>query len=218
MARPRKDTAEPNARTRLIEAFWGLLEDLNVSELSIGKVAEAAGCNRGTFYYYFADLDNLVISAVSELFDSDGSVADALWKLSTEGDASVLDDPAARRLLHRLVVAIGGGAGQQVNKAARTGAYRHWRALVCSDGADLAPDACFAIQFMVSGVLGFLVAYGFSHESGGDFDLGALGPDARGYLQDVAFRTISAVARAQHMDERNLVARLSKRSACEAAL
>ena len=218
MARPRKDTADPDARTRLIEAFWGLLEDLNVSELSIGKVAQAAGCNRGTFYYYFADLDNLVVSAVSELFDSDGSVADALWKLSTEGDVLVLDDPGVRRLLHRLVVVIAGGAGQHVDTAARAGAYRRWRALVCSDGADLAPDACFAIQFMVSGVLGFLVTYGFSHEGGGDFDLGALGPDARGYLQDVARRTISAVARAQHVDERNLVARLRERGACEAAL
>lgn len=51
MARPRKDADAPDARTRIIEAFWELIENNSIFELSVGEVTRAAQCNRGTFYY-----------------------------------------------------------------------------------------------------------------------------------------------------------------------
>lgn len=59
MARPRKDADEPGARERIADAFWELLECTPRSAMTVGAVVKAAGCNRGTFYYYFSDLDVL---------------------------------------------------------------------------------------------------------------------------------------------------------------
>ena len=67
MARPRKDADAPDARTRIIEAFWELIENNSIFELSVGEVTRAAQCNRGTFYYYFHDFDELVAIAIAQL-------------------------------------------------------------------------------------------------------------------------------------------------------
>ena len=42
MARPRKDADAPDARTRIIEAFWELIENNSIFELSVGEVTRAA--------------------------------------------------------------------------------------------------------------------------------------------------------------------------------
>lgn len=44
MARPRKDADAPDARTRIIEAFWELIENNSIFELSVGEVTRAAQC------------------------------------------------------------------------------------------------------------------------------------------------------------------------------
>lgn len=50
-------------------------------------VVKAAGCNRGTFYYYFSNLDVLAASAVREEFFSDDALVRANFGALVEGDA-----------------------------------------------------------------------------------------------------------------------------------
>ena len=57
MARPRKDADVACARQRIVDAFWQLLQDRPAHEIVVGAVADAAHCNRGTFYYYFPDME-----------------------------------------------------------------------------------------------------------------------------------------------------------------
>ena len=64
MARPKKSN-QPSVRDRMIEAFWQLLEDNQLHEISVGMIVAKAGCNRGTFYYHFADKDELMLAALS---------------------------------------------------------------------------------------------------------------------------------------------------------
>ena len=77
MARPRKDADAPDARTRIIEAFWELIENNSIFELSVGEVTRAARCNRGTFYYYFHDFDELVAIAIAQLLQDNELITDA---------------------------------------------------------------------------------------------------------------------------------------------
>ena len=79
MARPRKDADAPDARTRIIEAFWELIENNSIFELSVGEVTRAARCNRGTFYYYVHDFDELVAIAIAQLLQDNELITDALW-------------------------------------------------------------------------------------------------------------------------------------------
>ena len=101
MARPRKDADAPDARTRIIEAFWELIENNSIFELSVGEVTRAAQCNRGTFYYYFHDFDELVAIAIAQLLQDNELITDALWHFSSEGDLSAFDRRDVRCLLRR---------------------------------------------------------------------------------------------------------------------
>ena len=109
MARPRKDADEPGARERIADAFWELLECTPRSAMTVGAVVKAAGCNRGTFYYYFSDLDVLAASAVREEFFSDDALVRAIFGALVEGDAGSLQRRVPRRRLRRMAVAIRAG-------------------------------------------------------------------------------------------------------------
>ncbi len=110
MARPRKDADAPDARTRIIEAFWELIENNSIFELSVGEVTRAAQCNRGTFYYYFHDFDELVAIAIAQLLQDNELITDALWHFSSEGDLSAFDRRDVRCLLRRIVITMRAGA------------------------------------------------------------------------------------------------------------
>lgn len=64
MARPKEDAQIPDARERIIEAFWQLLEELPYSKITIRKLAERAGVNHNTLYYHFENLDAVAVEAV----------------------------------------------------------------------------------------------------------------------------------------------------------
>ena len=210
VARPRKDAAEPCARARLVNAFWALMEGGPAAEISVGAVTRAAGCNRGTFYYHFKDIDELRKTAVSQMLLDDGALADGVWRAALEGDIDSLFEHGGSECLHRLVLALESGSAPLVNTIARTTVIDRWTRAACTDGEELAPDARFAIQFMVSGVMSLMVAMGYSNEGVSPLPKIELGPCARDYLASVALATLDAVAKAQGIDRDDLAARLSK--------
>jgi AcrR family transcriptional regulator len=56
MARPRKDSLEPPARERIIEAFWELILTTPIERITVKTLTEKARCNRSTFYRHFEDV------------------------------------------------------------------------------------------------------------------------------------------------------------------
>lgn len=208
MARPRKDAEGPCARARLVEAFWELLDQGTDADLSVGAVTRIAGCNRGTFYYHFKDIDELQRTAIGQLLLDDGALVDELWHAALAGDVAHLLDQGDALSLHRLVIAMESGSAHLVDRTVRRGVLDRWKRAVLPDGGELAPDACFAIQFMLSGIMSMVVAMGYSNEGMGPVRTVELGSCARAYLLDVASATADAVAAAQHMDRADLIARL----------
>ena len=137
MARPRKDADAPDARTRIIEAFWELVENNGIFELSVGEVTRAAQCNRGTFYYYFHDFDELVAIAIAQLLQDNELITDALWHFSSEGDLSAFDRRDVRCLLRRIVITMRAGAAEQVEQGIHTIIIDRVREIVHPDGEEL---------------------------------------------------------------------------------
>lgn len=175
MARPRKDADAPDARTRIIEAFWELIENNSIFELSVGEVTRAAQCNRGTFYYYFHDFDELVAIAMTQLLQDNELITDALWHFSSEGDLSAFDRRDVRCLLRRIVITMRAGAAEQVVQGIHTIIIDRVREIVHPDGEELKADSSFAVGFLVSGIMGFVMAVGFAREGGEEIDLEQLG-------------------------------------------
>lgn len=190
MARPRKDADAPDARTRIIEAFWELIENNSIFELSVGEVTRAAQCNRGTFYYYFHDFDELVAIAIAQLLQDNELITDVLWHFSSEGDLSAFDRRDVRCLLRRIVITMRAGAAEQVVQGIHTIIIDRVREIVHPDGEELKADSSFAVGFLVSGIMGFVMAVGFAREGGEEIDLEQLGDSACAYLRAVAMQTV----------------------------
>lgn len=184
MARPRKDADAPDARTRIIEAFWELIENNSIFELSVGEVTRAAQCNRGTFYYYFHDFDELVAIAIAQLLQDNELITDALWHFSSEGDLSAFDRRDVRCLLRRIVITMRAGAAEQVVQGIHTIIIDRVREIVHPDGEELKADSSFAVGFLVSGIMGFVMA--------------------------VAMQTVETVAQVEGVDTSELLERVSK--------
>lgn len=64
MGRPRKDGATQKVRERLISAMADRLIREPVGAVTVTSLIKEVGCNRSTFYYYFADTEQLAEAAL----------------------------------------------------------------------------------------------------------------------------------------------------------
>jgi AcrR family transcriptional regulator len=69
MARPRKNSTEPGARERIIEAFWELLAQMPYSEITVSALIRCANVAPNTLYYHFTSYDEVVQTALDETLD-----------------------------------------------------------------------------------------------------------------------------------------------------
>ena len=84
------------------------------------------------------------------------------------------------------------------------------REIVHPDGEELKADSSFAVGFLVSGIMGFVMAVGFAREGGEEIDLEQLGDSACAYLRAVAMQTVETVAQVEGVDTSELLERVSK--------
>ena len=69
MARPRKDQGDC-AEQRIKDAFWALLEQNDLKDITVSMITSKANCNRGTFYYHFNSLEELVDAIITDELSS----------------------------------------------------------------------------------------------------------------------------------------------------
>ncbi|MCD7715526.1 MAG: TetR/AcrR family transcriptional regulator [Lachnospiraceae bacterium] len=66
-----KKQSETTKRTRriFIDAFWALVKEKPISKIAVNELTRRTSYNRGTFYEYFIDIDDLVANAEADLLD-----------------------------------------------------------------------------------------------------------------------------------------------------
>lgn len=64
-----KKQPEQTAHTKqmMIDAFWDLAEKQGLHSVTVSAITKEAGFNRGTFYVYFKDIDDLIIQAEEDM-------------------------------------------------------------------------------------------------------------------------------------------------------
>lgn len=158
MGKPKRDAGEPDARHRLIEALWELLENHRLREVTVTMVVAQASYNRGTFYYHFSDIDALMGTAIeTELFERSGLVG-SIFSLVSKGDESLPISVIGSQSGHRLALAMRQGGFEVVQTRVCSAIKDMWRTVLCGTGRDLEPASCALIEFSVSGMLG-IIAY-----------------------------------------------------------
>jgi len=66
-----KKLSETAKKTRkcFLDAFWSLISEKPISKIAVNELTRRTTYNRGTFYEYFLDIDDLVANAEAELLD-----------------------------------------------------------------------------------------------------------------------------------------------------
>ena len=68
--RPRRDESYSGSRQKIIDAAAELVGSGRASDITVRRVCDIADVSIGTFYHYFSDKDNLLMSFVREPFAS----------------------------------------------------------------------------------------------------------------------------------------------------
>lgn len=206
MARPKKDANSVEARQRILDGFWTLLEENRLSEITIGMVVEQAQCNRGTFYYHFDSLDALLHEAIERELLVERDIPGMIFEL-----ACGIEDAPSQRLseaneLYRLSLIMDRGGLDMVAEEAKRTIVGMWTALLVPGQAELPEPTREVIEYFTSGTLG-LIAYRFAREKEGR---GGAVPSiaADDFLKRNAAFVIEQVARYQDMTPADVLARL----------
>lgn len=155
MARPRKDQQEPCAAERIKEAFWELLEENDASRITVNMVTQKAHCNRGTFYYHYESLDELLYSVIEEeLLSKDGLPLGLFYLLNN--DKKALKESLLPQRMQRFGLVMKHAGQERVSAKIRAIVVTMWETILCSEGETLTFDARMIIEYSVSGLIGVI--------------------------------------------------------------
>lgn len=63
MARPKINSSEDLATTKIENAFWKILEFEDYSKVTVKEISKMSGTNRNSFYYHYKDINDLASTA-----------------------------------------------------------------------------------------------------------------------------------------------------------
>ena len=202
MGRPKKNTGTPEARQRIIDSFWDLLQDYRLRDITVGMIAREADCNRGTFYYHFNDMDDLVYSAIEEELRGDEQLSMDIFNMITGAGDDAIEKLLGGTRIQRLSLAIRQGGTETVENVVKAVLIDMWRTVLCPDGGDLTEQTRLIIEYTSSGILGVASYCTKLHEQGGETEVDL------SILKRMASYTLSLVAEAQDIPEDEILMRL----------
>ena len=76
-----KKQPEKTAQTKqsMIDAFWVIAKKRGLNNVTISEITKYADLNRGTFYVYFSDMNDLLAQAEDEIFED---LRSKVWTIS----------------------------------------------------------------------------------------------------------------------------------------
>ncbi len=206
MARPRKDSGQPEAKQRLIDAFWTLLESNHLHDITVGMITAEAHCNRGTFYYHYADIDALVYNALRELLLDGSGVAATIFEMLAGSDA---DGPLLRAALDdrfkRFSLIMHEGEMRRVDAMVQSIMTDMWQTTLCREGEQLTPEARLIVKHATSGMLSIMTCTESPEDHRANLYPGSA---LRSYLREASLLTVACLCRAQGMAPREFADRL----------
>ena len=161
MARPRKSERDA-ADIRLANAFWTLLEHHRLVDITVGMIAEQAELNRGTFYYHFKSMDDLVDRVIESEILGNGSVMQNVFGLIAGSSTVNSLEALINRKTGKFALFIKQGGVDLFSAKIKHLVFATWKAILCDDGEELTPSTHLIIEYSTSGIIG-IITYGAQH-------------------------------------------------------
>lgn len=158
MARPRKSERDA-ADSRLIAALWTLLEQHHLSDITVGMVTDQAGLNRGTFYYHFKSMDDLIDRAIENEVLGNGSLMQNVFSLIAGMSTANHFETFVTQKTNKIALLIKQGGMDSFSVKIKRLVFSTWKAVLCDNGDELAPNTRLVIEYSTSGIIG-IIAYG----------------------------------------------------------
>ncbi len=206
MGRPRIDNNEPSAVDRIYQAFWELLETNMVKDITISMVSAKAGCNRGTFYYHFKDMDDLLYRVIeTDLMGSNNeSYAHLIFRMLATPSSELLLAQVENKIARHLFLLANQGGMDIVDAKIKAIISNMWRDVLCEEGCELCFESRLMIEYSVSGLIAMILLIYRLQEKGEDIPKSV---DMESF-QQVARIQIVRLARFEDVDPAEVLMRL----------
>lgn len=166
MARPKKEPGAPTAKQRLDAAFLELVTSIPFEQVTVKKITELAGLNRGTFYYYYVDVYEALDTLAESLVPKDqirhiirdvyfnGSFSGAFTEHQIELSREMIASETSR--IDKICLLLNSGAAPRVSKILKKTIEGFWKEEfgINLEGADA--NMRFVFEFFVNGLFGIL--------------------------------------------------------------
>ena len=159
MARPRKNEGV-DVRLRMYNAFWKLLEDNNLLDITIGMIVEGAKCNRGSFYYHFDNIHDFIDHAILRELKADGRLPMRIFVVAAGASNTKYLFQDYKRNVRRMSLIMKQGGYEIVREKILRYMQRIWTALLCEDPEELTLEAKFVLTYVVGGLLSVMQRFG----------------------------------------------------------
>lgn len=169
-----KKQPEKTAQTKqsMIDAFWVIAKKRGLNNVTISEITKYADLNRGTFYVYFSDMNDLLAQAEDEIIED---LRSKVWTISEGKNFADLQAVSAKvievfgRYDDKLFLLLGKDGDPQFLDHVRKEASTIFNALMKQEEEN--PYQDYIIAYVTSAFTGLLQ---FWHETGKELSLAEL--------------------------------------------
>ena len=169
-----KKQPEKTAQTKqsMIDAFWVIAKKRGLNNVTISEITKYADLNRGTFYVYFSDMNDLLAQAEDEIIED---LRSKVWTISEGKNFADLQAVSAKvievfgRYDDKLFLLLGKDGDPQFLDHVRKEAANVFNAVMKQEKEN--PYQDYIIAYVTSAFTGLLQ---FWHETGKEISLAEL--------------------------------------------
>ena len=158
MPRPKYRQDDETAREKLVQAFWDGIGDMPFHKLTVSEVVRRAGLNRNSFYYHFADIDDMAEKVVEETLMSDLPgilVSELNHRVGVVVD-SLLVDKNIRKRFDRVCLLAGKNSSPRLQEMLKTAIADNWKNYLSIETGKLSYEDQLVFEFCLGGVFSLL--------------------------------------------------------------
>jgi len=158
MPRPKYLQDDETAREKLIRAFWDGIRDMPFHKLTVTEIIRRADLNRNSFYYHFADIEDMAEKIVRETLMND--LPGILVSEMNHGVGAVVDsllaDKFIRKRFDRVCLLAGKNSSPQLQEMLKTTLADNWKSYLHIEFEKLTREDRLVFEFCLGGVFSLL--------------------------------------------------------------